>query len=239
MEYKPEISVVIPAYNEEKSIIKVITHIEDVFSSTGKSFEIIVVSDGSTDCTAEKVKQTKIKNLKLVIFPNNKGKGAALKEGAKKAKGEIIIFHDADLIINPETINKSLEEIKSFSAVFASKNLKESSFPRPYFRTWYSAFFNRLITLLLKIPLTDVLTGYKVFRRELLLPLIQKTKTQRFETDLEICWLMSKESCSFKEVPLVGKSEKRTSHFVSIKSFPEVLKVLKWAFKVFLKRDRN
>ena len=235
MEAKPEISVIIPAYNEEKSIAKVLAHLDNSLSTIVKDYEIIVVSDGSTDKTVDEVKKAQIPDLKIIVFPKNRGKGAALKAGVKEARGEIIIFHDADLILNLETINKSLEEIKLFSAVFASKNLKGSSFARSFFRHWSSIFFNRLITLLLKIPLTDVLTGYKVFRKDLLLTLIKKTNTQRFETDLEICWLMSKERCLFKEIPLVGSSIKRASRFVSLASFYEVLKVLKWAFKTFIK----
>ncbi len=235
METKPEISIIIPAYNEEKTISDVLSHLDNSFNSTGKIFEIIVVSDGSTDKTVEKVKNSQRGNVKLIIFSKNKGKGMALKSGVKKARGDIIIFHDADLILNLETINKSLEEIKFFPAVFASKNLKESSFHRSRFRHWSSIVFNRLITFILKIPASDVLTGYKVFRKELLQPLIQKAETERFETDLEICWLMNKEKCLFKEIPLVGSSIKRPSHFVSFNSFYEVVRVFKWAVKTFLR----
>lgn len=234
MKVKPEVSVIIPAYNEEKSIAKVLTHLESSLNLTKKRFEIIVVSDGSTDKTVEEVKSIPIANLKLINFSVNQGKGMALKAGAKEARGEIIIFHDADLILESEMISNSLNEIKSFSAVFASKNLKGSYFPRSAFRYWSSFLFNRLITFLLKIPFSDVLTGYKVFQKKLLLSLIKKAKTERFETDLELSWLISKEKYPIKEIPLIGISIKRPSHFVSLANFHEVLKVLKWALKTSL-----
>jgi glycosyltransferase involved in cell wall biosynthesis len=167
---RPKLSVVIPVYNEEKTIEKVISQVRD---SGVKNIEIVVVDDKSVDGTrailAKLYKDKKIDQL--VLKKENAGKGSAIKLGFKKATGEMIIIQDADLEYHPSEFPKLIKPIEDGLAdvVYGSRFQGSEAHRVVYF--WHY-LANTLLTLLSNIftnlNLTDMETGYKVFKADIL-----------------------------------------------------------------------
>lgn len=167
---KPRLSVVIPVYNEEKTIETVIKQIED---NTVNNTEIVVVDDKSQDGTkpilAKLYKQERIQQL--ILKKENGGKGSALQIGFKKATGDIIIVQDADLEYHPKEYKKLIKPIEDGLAdvVYGSRFQGSEAHRVVYF--WHY-LANTLLTLLsnmfTNLNLTDMETGYKVFRADII-----------------------------------------------------------------------
>lgn len=161
------LSIIIPVYNEEKTIKAVADKVNTV-SLDGVNKEIIVVNDGSTDNTANVV--GKIKFVKFIDNKINHGKGHAIRTGIKSAKGHILLIQDADLEYDPNDYQRLLEPILSGKAdvVYGSRFVGHQAHRVLYF--WHSVG-NSLLTImsnmLTNLNLTDMETGYKVFTKEI------------------------------------------------------------------------
>lgn len=165
---RPLLSVVIPVYNEERTINEIISK---VHNSGISSIELIVVDDCSTDKT-RKLLEKKKKNIDiLVLKEKNGGKGSALREGIQAATGDIVIFQDADLEYDPQEYKKLIQPILDGRAdvVYGSRFMGSEPHRVVYF--WHYVA-NKILTLLSNIctnlNLSDMETCYKVFRRELI-----------------------------------------------------------------------
>ncbi|MDO8488354.1 MAG: glycosyltransferase family 2 protein [bacterium] len=162
-----KLSVIIPAYNEEQTIIPLIKAVQKVkLSSLTK--EIIVVNDGSSDHTGLKVKRLKIKNLRLINKQKNEGKGAAIRSALKIATGDVFIIQDADLEYNPAEYLHILGPIlkKQADVVFGSRLV--SSYPHRVLYFWHYAanlFLTLLVNIVSNINLSDMETCYKAFTK--------------------------------------------------------------------------
>lgn len=156
-------SVVIPAYNEEKSILKLLNEVKETMRRIRKPYEIIVVNDGSTDNT-EKIVEN-IKGIRLINQARNDGYGASLKKGINNSRGEWIIITDADGTYPIKDIPKILKFTNSFEMVIGarvSKNVKMPFMRRP--AKWILARISNYITNT-KIP--DLNSGLRVFRKDM------------------------------------------------------------------------
>jgi len=179
-----KLSVVVPVYNEKKTILEILTAIKQaVLPKKITEREIILVDDYSTDGTREilekvekesdleKNKKENDWDVRVFYHRKNQGKGAALKTGFKKSTGEIVLIQDADLEYNPQEYPKLLKPILDDQAdvVYGSRFVGGDSHRVLYF--WHYVA-NKLLTLLSNafsdLNLTDMETGYKVFRREIL-----------------------------------------------------------------------
>jgi len=196
------ISVVVPVFNEAKTISKIIDQIGAVTLPFEK--EIIVVDDSSTDGTREilhTIESYNNKNIAVIYHDRNQGKGAALKSGFNLAKGDIIIIQDADLEYDPQEYSKLINPIVEGKAdvVYGSRFISGEPHRVLYF--WHS-MGNRLLTLLsnmfTNLNLTDMETCYKVFRKEILTKIDIREK--RFGFEPEITAKVSKLGCSIYEV---------------------------------------
>ena len=166
--HPPLLSVIIPVYNEVQTIAEVLDRVQRVDIEK----EIILVDDGSRDGTREilesVVRRCSIQTIQVFFHEKNLGKGAAVRRGFAKAKGRIILIQDADLEYNPEDYPKLLAPIQEgLSDVVYGVRVLESHRGELY---WGAYIVNRLLTWLsntvTKLNLSDVMTGYKVFRRE-------------------------------------------------------------------------
>jgi glycosyltransferase involved in cell wall biosynthesis len=164
-----KLSVVIPCYNERNTIEQIIAAVR---SSPVPSLEIIVVDDFSTDGTTELLRQ-KLSSLveRIIYHQANRGKGAALRSGFRAATGDIVIVQDADLEYDPTDYAKLIDPIVSHSAdvVFGSRFMGAQAHRVLYF--WHmigNKFLTLLSNMLTNLNLTDMETGYKAFRREVI-----------------------------------------------------------------------
>ncbi|GAH88332.1 unnamed protein product, partial [marine sediment metagenome] len=159
------LSIIIPVYNEEQTIIIVLEEIEKLNRNLDR--EIIVVDDGSTDQTFKIAK--KCHSAKIIRHKNNKGKGAAIRTGIQHTNGDIIILQDADLEYFPMDIPKIIKPIieERADVVFGSRFLGRFDG-----MSFSHLLGNKVLTLITKIlfraPLTDIETGYKAFKREVI-----------------------------------------------------------------------
>lgn len=196
------LSVIVPAYNEEKTIAAVIHSLVEVIPQNS---EIIVVNDGSRDKTAEIVKSLcqKFANLCLLEQPKNMGKTAALITGFAASGGEIVIIQDADLEYDPVDIGVVIEPIVTGKAdvVYGSRFLVRRAARVLYFRHYLAnKFLTFLSNLLTDINLSDVETGYKAFRGEIIRNMVIEAKGFGFE--IEVTAKIAKLKCRIFEVPI-------------------------------------
>ena len=194
------LSIVIPAYNESKTILEVLRQVKAVkLEQYNVQKEIIVVSDGSKDNTVELAKT--IKGVRVIDKQPNQGKGSAVKKGIREASGDIIIIQDADLEYNPADIPILLRPFnsKSVKVVYGSRVLGKN---KP--SHWTFDIGGRLVTLITNLlygtKITDEPTGYKVFRKEVLKGI--KLNSKGFEFCPEVTAKVAKAGIKITEVPI-------------------------------------
>lgn len=206
-----KLSIIIPLYNEEKTIREVFKRVCEVRVS-GTQIEIIVVDDGSTDDSVVNIKDqiSKIKYAKMVHHEKNSGKGAAVKTGIEEASGDYIIIQDADLEYNPADIPRLVENLdERVKVVYGTRlqRLPHLNKEERTFRFLIHYFGNRLLSLLTSILygqwLTDMETCYKLFPRSALKKVTLQAR--RFDFEPEITVKLLKKGFRIKEVPIVTK----------------------------------
>lgn len=195
-----KLSVIMPVYNELQTIEPILKRVDAV----GLADEIIVVDDGSVDGTREFLSElaSQFPKVKLVLHESNQGKGAAVRTGIEHASGELLLIQDADLEYDPRDYPKLLAPIEDGVAdvVYGSRFLGA---PRRVTMFWHM-IANKLLTfmtnLLYNSILTDMETGYKLFKREVIedIPL----RSRRFEFEPEVTAKLLKRKVRIFEVPI-------------------------------------
>lgn len=193
------ISVLIPVYNEQASVCGVIQRVQ----ATGLADEIIVVDDGSTDCTAEALEPLDGHGgVRVILQRPNQGKGAALRTAIAAASGDILIVQDADFEYSPSDYPALLAPINrgETNVVYGSRFLRGL----PQGILWRSALANRALTFMTNVlfrnRLTDMETCYKVFRREVASDLV--LRANRFDFEPEFTAKVLKKGETIVEVPI-------------------------------------
>lgn len=197
------LSIVVPCYNEENTILEVLERIYQVpLEPLGIKKEVIVVDDASTDSTWEILKNAQKKySLKLLRHEKNMGKGWAIRTAIKEVTGDIVVIQDADLEYNPQDYPKLLEPIISGKAkvVYGSRNLQKN--PRSsFFFYWGGKFLSFLTNFLYGTKITDEATCYKALDTKLLKSLNLECK--RFEFCPELTTKIAKRGYAIYEVPI-------------------------------------
>ena len=230
-----EISVIIPAYNEEKNIVatldEVVNYLQKKFPD---SWEIIVVDDKSSDKTVKLVrdyiqKQNYGTKIKLLLNQNNMGKGASVRKGMLEAEGNIVLFMDADnstKIIELEEMYPLLKKNKA-DIVIASRKLRDSVImhKQPLLRRIMSFSHHWLVSLILGVKVSDYNCGFKIFNKRAAKLLFSKQKNNRWVFDAEVLFLAKKYGFRIKEIP-VHWEHKHTSKVVPVKAISRSLKEL-------------
>jgi len=194
-----KLSVVIPVYNEKKTLNELILRVEAV--SIDK--EVIIVDDASTDGTRDLLKKyEKKEGFEVIYRPKNKGKGAALRAGFEIVKGEVIIIQDADLEYNPKDFHVLLEPIfdKRADVVYGSRFLGGSHRVLFFWHYLANKFLTTLSNMFTNINLTDMETGYKAFRREVIESI--SLKSNRFGFEPEFTMKVAQRKFVIYEVPI-------------------------------------
>jgi glycosyltransferase involved in cell wall biosynthesis len=200
-----KISIIIPCYNEVFTIEKIINRIlESLNNYKLLNYEIIIVDDYSSDGTRELLNKIQDPKIKIFLHDRNQGKGGAIQTAIKKITGELIIIQDADLEYDPFDYNKLLLPFFETNAdiVYGSRFLGGGKYVRIHFFWHYLA--NKLLTficnLFTNLNLTDVETGYKVFKAQVIKSINLKEKTFSFEPEVTI--KLAKKKYKFYEVPI-------------------------------------
>lgn len=212
-----KLTILIPVYNEEKTIKQVLNAVTSVNLSCQK--EVIIVDDGSTDETGSQISKFKSQNqslkLKIIHHESNQGKGSAIQTGIKHATGDYILIQDADLEYNPEEIPKLLSPVKSYSKTLIAVYGSRFAHGRPVIPLLYY-LGNRVLTMLFNLffgtNLTDMETGYKLLPTKFLKSL--KFTSSGFDIEPEITAFLVKQGIFINEVPI---SYKGRSHLAGKK----------------------
>ncbi|MEM3709265.1 MAG: glycosyltransferase [Nitrososphaerales archaeon] len=223
-----KLSMIMPAYNEEKHIEEAIEEAIKALKRIGLDYEIIVVNDGSEDETENKVIMCKKKyqSIKLVSYNENKGKGFAIKEGFKHISGDIIFLLDTDGEILPINLQDYFNALKSADIAIGSKWHKNSSVQAPLVRKFLSIGFYALVKLFFSIKISDTQTGFKAFRREALEKLVRLQFANRYVFDVELLAIANYLKLKVIELPVHIKLNAGFSVKKILQMFLELLGVL-------------
>jgi len=192
------LSVIVPCFNEIKTLDKVINNIQ---GSPVESKEIIIVDDFSSDGSREFLKKVESYNIKTIFHDKNLGKGAALCSGISLAKGKIIIIQDADLEYDPNQFPDIIEPIVNGKADVVYGSRFQGGQPHRVVYFWHrigNGFLTLLSNIFTDINLTDMETCYKAFRREIIQQI--KIEENRFGFEPEITAKIAKLDCRIYEV---------------------------------------
>jgi glycosyltransferase involved in cell wall biosynthesis len=200
------LSVVMPLYNEGPRISASVSQTLSVLRMLGP-FEMILVNDGSSDNSGEEIARL-AREFPGEVVPlelSHAGKGEALRRGAQAARGEFVVFLDADLDLPPEQILffVAIQRVKKADAVIGSKMHPDSTVDYPLIRRVYSLGYFWLVKLLFGLPVRDTQTGLKLVRRDLLLAALAKTESRGFTLDLELLVRLVQLGAVMVEAPVV------------------------------------
>lgn len=198
----PTLTVIVPAYNEEATIVDILTRVA-AQKIDGVQLEVLVVDDGSTDRTIELLEANPGLYTRLIRMPRNGGKGAAVKAGLEQAGGDYVIFQDADLEYNPDEYAKLMHPVFAFNAdLVMSSRFAAPEFTRVFY--FWNKQGNRLITLLFNLlnntTFTDIYSCYMLYRRDLVDP--SALKTMGWDQHAEILSLAVRKAKIIYEVPI-------------------------------------
>ena len=229
---KIHLSVIIPAYNEEKRIAATLLDIDKYLRQQNYDYEIIVVSDGSTDNTVSVVRNLKsqISNLKIIDNKENHGKGYVTKQGILEAKGEYRIYVDADNAISMDQIEKFWPYLKEgYDVVIGSIEVEGAKIEEhaAWYRRALGKWAKYLIRFLAIWEIHDTQRAFKLFPAKVAQAVFSRQTIERWGFDIEILVLAKKLGYKIKELPVVwinpGESKVTLSSY--IKTFTELLKI--------------
>ena len=200
----PDLSIVIPSYNEEKRLPATLERIAAYLGASGRKAEVIVVDDGSTDETAKVAEsfQGHIENLRVVSNGRNRGKGYSVRHGALEAHGEIVLFTDADLSAPIEEADKLLAKMNEYDLAIGSRAVNRALIEvhESKFREFAGIIFNRIVRIILRLPFVDTQCGFKAFRREKCKIIFEQQTIERFGFDPELLYLARRHGLRTVEV---------------------------------------
>lgn len=216
MTSRPELSIIIPAYNEEKRLPASLERILAYLDKRPTRAEIIVVNDGSADGTAGVVQQfqQRYPELRLLSNERNRGKGFSVRTGMLEARGELALFTDADLSTPIDEVDKLLAAIREqgYDGAIGSRALDRSLIEvhESRFRELAGVIFNRLVRLITGMPFADTQCGFKAFQREKGRIVFEQQRTEGFGFDPEILFLARRHGLKVAEIPVHWKYDAAT-----------------------------
>ena len=202
----PQLSMVIPAFNEELRLPATLESIAAYIKSCGRTVEVLVVDDGSGDRTAAVAEsfRSKIPTLRLVPNGANRGKGYSVRHGVLEARGHIVLFTDADLSAPIEEAGKLIDALQHFDLAIGSRAVDRSliTVHESPFREFAGIIFNKIVRLILWLPFVDTQCGFKAFHRERCRIIFEQQTIERFGFDPELLYLARHHGLRAAEIPV-------------------------------------
>lgn len=201
------ISVVVPAYNEERRLPPTLIDMIDFLDANIPSYEIIVVDDGSTDQTAEVVKKFERirEKVRLIRLAKNMGKGHAVRTGVFNAGGTRIVFADADGATPIEELPKLLGALDNGADIAIGSRAIQSEDTKvktTWLRKYPGRIFNFIVNTVVLPGISDTQCGFKIFSREAAQEVFSKQKADRFSFDVEVLYIAKRLGFSIREIPV-------------------------------------
>ncbi len=231
-----ELSIVIPAYNEGKRLPFFLHELISYCTKSPRTYEIIVVDDGSEDNTAKIASefQSQFPGLRVYRLGKNRGKGYAVRYGLFRSRGKISLFMDADGSTPPTEIERNVHYLEEGYDIFVGSRVlkdKDQVLKVALHRKAMGTVFNFLVNKILSLKIRDTQCGFKMFRREIIDPLFSRMSIHRFGFDLEILYLAHKMGYRIKEGPVSWRHIKgsKINLFVdSLKMLINIFQVRNW-----------
>jgi dolichyl-phosphate beta-glucosyltransferase len=203
----PGLSLVVPAYNEEARLHETLPAMWEFLHSRFKTFELIIVDDGSSDGTARVVEEfaTDRPGVVLISYRPNRGKGHAVRMGVLRAQGDLILFSDADLATPLEEFDHLLEPIQSGSSVaIASRGARGAQrvIRQPWYRELAGRCFNLMVQCLAVPGIKDTQCGFKLFPRSVAHDVFARYEEDGFSFDIEVLHIARRLGYPIAEVPV-------------------------------------
>lgn len=211
----PQLSIVIPAYNESARIEDALERVMSCVAEQGWDAEVLVVDDGSKDDTAAIVKRwmNDHPRLHLVQNPGNRGKGYSVRNGLLQAAGNIVMFTDADLSAPMEEAERLIAAIHDGADVaIGSRWLDRArqTIHQPLYRQFFGRCFNWITRTVMGLPFKDTQCGFKAFRREAAQVIFRLQTIERWGFDPEILFIAQKLKYEIREVPVTWGHDERS-----------------------------
>lgn len=231
-----DVSIVMPVYNEEKIIRSAILETYRTMKNSSYTFQIVAVDDGSSDSSFEELQKLE-EFVTIEHYKPNRGKGYALKQGAKKSYGERIVFYDSDLNIRPtfllEYLKYSFEN--NADVVIGSKRLRGAEVSNSLQRKMMSVLFHLFAKILLGITVMDSQVGLKVLKKDVFERLLPNLTINRYAFDVELLSLCGFMGFNITELPISMKIEENNSS-VDMRA---IQKMFVDTFRVYYRHSKN
>jgi glycosyltransferase involved in cell wall biosynthesis len=202
----PELSIIIPSYNEESRLPPTLERIAAYLSTSKRAAEVLVVDDGSQDGTAAVAEYFRIKIPTLRVVSNgvNRGKGYGVRHGMQEARGRIALFTDADLSAPIEEADKLIEALETNDIAIGSRAMDRSliTVHESRFREFAGIIFNKIVRIILWLPFVDTQCGFKAFQRERCGIIFEQQTIERFGFDPELLYLARRHGLRAVEIPV-------------------------------------
>lgn len=201
---RPKLTVVVPAFNEAARILPTIRGIAAHMDQRGEPWELLVADDGSTDSTVADVLALDLPNLRVLTTDTNRGKGHAVRRGMMAARGENLLFSDADLATPIRFVDDLVAEIEAGADVAVGSRAADGSLERakPLTRRLFSAGLRFIVSRVFNLGVRDTQCGFKLFTAEAADDLFQRQKIDGFSFDLEVLYLAEQLGYRVVEVPV-------------------------------------
>jgi glycosyltransferase involved in cell wall biosynthesis len=203
---EPELSIIIPSYNEESRLPTTLERIAAYLQAAGLKAEVLVVDDGSKDRTAQVAEslRAKIPALRVVSNGVNRGKGFSVRHGMQEARGRVALFTDADLSAPIEEADKLIAALESYDVAIGSRAADRSliTVHESAFREFAGIVFNKIVRIILWLPFVDTQCGFKAFRRERCGIIFEQQTIERFGFDPELLYLARHHGLRCVEIPV-------------------------------------
>ncbi|GAC1665844.1 MAG: glycosyltransferase family 2 protein [Candidatus Acidiferrum sp.] len=233
----PDLSIVVPSYNEAARLPDTLEKIAAYVAASRPQTEVIVVDDGSMDATAQIAETFRdaIPGLRVLANGTNRGKGYSVRHGMRQARGETILFTDADLSAPIEEADKLLAALESgYDVAIGSRALDRTliSVRESLFREFAGIVFNKIVRIILRLPFVDTQCGFKAFRRERCRIVFEQQRIEGFGFDPELLYLARHHGLRAVEIPVRWAHSPATKVSMfrdSLRMFADVF-VIRWNF---------